>query len=95
MSNKVSTVGLLQKLSGIFLFNVQLVSIAGLLQGYCPFSRAVVHIFDSVGALVLDVFMREPKEVVSHVLMAIWGIWKNRTNWIWNQKKSPTVEIIN
>jgi len=71
------------------------VSTAGLLQGYYPFCRAVVHIFDLVGALVIDVFMREPEEVVSRVLMAIWGIWQNRTNWIWNQKKSPDVEIIN
>jgi len=54
-----------------------------------------VHIFDLVGALVLDVFIREPEEVVSRVLMAIWGIWQNQTNWIWNQKKSPDVEIIN
>lgn len=54
-----------------------------------------MHIFDLVGALVLDVFMREPEEVVSRVLMAIWGIWQNQTNWIWNQKKSPVVEIIN
>lgn len=50
-------------------------STVGLLNGYCPFCRAVVHIFDTVGALVLDVFMHEPEEVVSHVLMAIWGIW--------------------
>lgn len=42
--------------------------------------------FDSVGATLLDVCVDEPESIASRMLIIIWGIWKNRNDFIWNQK---------
>jgi len=40
-----------------------------------------------MGTVLIDVCARDTEDVVSRVLIVVWGIWLNRNDWLCNQMK--------
>lgn len=67
----------------------------------CWASAGLLHIiqprlqrFESMEGVLLDVCAHESPEVISRVLMLIWGIWRNRNYCIWNHSPVTPNRIV-
>lgn len=50
--------------------------------GLFSIMQSKIQRFGSMGTVLIDACVRETEDIVSRVLMVIWGIWLNRNNWL-------------